>query len=105
MRKPQKKTRQEEALSHFHQLFRQASAVAKANPALADRYVLMARRIAMRNRISMPRQFKRMICKHCYRFLQPGTTARVRVAKRRVIWYCRNCKKYSRLLFSARKSA
>ncbi len=38
---------------------------AKKMPKYANRYVELARKIAMKARISIPRQYKRMFCKHC----------------------------------------
>jgi len=49
----------------------------------ADRCVEIARRIAMKNNIRMPREYKRRFCKFCYRYLLPGKTSRTRVNSKR----------------------
>lgn len=62
----------------------------------SDRYVELARKISMRYQIPIPRGFKRCFCKHCYRYMLPGVTCRVRVHRGRIVFYCFNCEKFSR---------
>lgn len=65
----------------------------KGNKEWADRYVKLARRIAMRCNISISRKHKRKFCKYCYSYLFPDR-ARVRTnpKKKRVEIKCLNCK-------------
>lgn len=84
------------ALEHIEQLMAQAKSAYKKSPKLSNRYVAMARNIAMKFKIRMPRHLKRMYCKHCYSFLMPGDNCRVRVSGGKIIYYCLNCKKFMR---------
>lgn len=64
---------------------------------LADRYVELARKISMRSLAPIPRELKRHFCKHCYCYLLPNTNCRIRIHRGKIIIYCYNCKKYTRL--------
>lgn len=54
----------------------------------AREYVRLARRIAERHRIGLPREFKRYICDACDAYLVPGVNARVRLQPGRVVITC-----------------
>ncbi|HII72575.1 TPA: ribonuclease P [Candidatus Woesearchaeota archaeon] len=84
------------AKEHMGSLFESAKDVYKQDEALAQRYVTLARKVAMKFKISVPSEYKRLYCKHCYKFLVPGKTLRVRVHEGRVIHYCLHCKKFWR---------
>ena len=64
---------------------------------LADRYVELARKISMRYLVSIPGEFKRSFCKHCYKYLLPGENCRVRIHRGKLVIYCNSCKKYTRI--------
>jgi ribonuclease P protein subunit RPR2 len=66
---------------------------------LANRYVELARKISMRYRVPIPKKYKRRFCKHCYRYLKPGVTSRVRVSSGKLVIYCKNCNKFMRIPF------
>lgn len=85
-------------------LFEEAESVFKKNPNLANRYVGMARKLAMKTKLKMPGRFKRKFCKHCNAYLYPGVNCRVRTYKSILLYYCFNCKKYSRIPFKKEKS-
>ncbi|WP_257300131.1 ribonuclease P protein component 4 [Haloarchaeobius sp. FL176] len=51
-------------------------------------YVRLAKRIAERNRLSLPRRFKRFTCDACDAYLVPGTNARVRLQDGHVVVTC-----------------
>lgn len=72
-------------------LFQQA----KENPKMANRYVNLARKIAMKVNLQFPRELKRKFCKHCYNYFVNGNY-RVRTRDKMVVYYCLNCKKYMR---------
>jgi ribonuclease P protein subunit RPR2 len=74
---------EEEALSH--------------NLPRATRYVDLARKIGMRYNVRIPGKFKRKFCKHCHTFLLPGENARVRVKNGKIIVFCQNCNRYTRM--------
>uniref|UniRef100_A0A7C2NG66 Ribonuclease P protein component 4 n=1 Tax=Archaeoglobus fulgidus TaxID=2234 RepID=A0A7C2NG66_ARCFL len=57
---------------------------------LARRYVELAKKIAMRYRVRIPKELKMMYCKKCLYPYRAGKF-RVRVRKRRVIVKCLNC--------------
>ncbi len=57
---------------------------------LARRYVELARRIAMKYRLKLPKRYKILFCKKCLYPYVEGKF-RVRVRKSRVIITCLNC--------------
>ncbi|MFB6120633.1 MAG: ribonuclease P protein component 4 [Halobacteriaceae archaeon] len=54
----------------------------------ARAYVRLARRIAERNRIDLPKRFRRAACDACDRYRIPGVNARVRLQDGHVVWTC-----------------
>lgn len=64
---------------------------------LANRYVELARKISMRYLVSIPKEHKRKFCKHCYQYLLPTVTSRIRIKGGKLVIYCHNCKKYTRI--------
>lgn len=78
-------------------LFQQAEQVFSKDKALADRYVNLARKIAMKVKMPMPRELKRKYCKFCYSYLRPGVNSRSRIRKGKVIIACLECKKFMRV--------
>jgi ribonuclease P protein subunit RPR2 len=77
-------------------LFREASLAFHENPAMSNRYVELARRIAMRQRIRIDRELRRQYCHRCAAFLVPGANMRVRVGRGSVVVTCLLCKKKTR---------
>ena len=77
-------------------LFRLAKEHFREDNKLADKYVKMARRIAMKHKIRLPSSLKKQFCKNCHRFLVPGANCRVRIHKHRIIYYCFGCKHFMR---------
>jgi ribonuclease P protein subunit RPR2 len=59
--------------------------------------VALARKISMRHRVRIDRYQKRQFCRHCYRFLVLGKTARVRIARGKVIMTCLSCRRQMRI--------
>ncbi len=55
---------------------------------LARQYVRRARRLAERNRIELPKRFKRFSCDRCDAYLVPGRTARIRTRDGHVVVAC-----------------
>ncbi|MBU1203521.1 MAG: hypothetical protein KKG60_00445 [Nanoarchaeota archaeon] len=106
---PRKKTKKEikqEALTRVRKLFSEAWERAKEGEfGLADRYVKLAREMAMRVNLRLPSELKRKFCKHCYCYLIPGKNCRVRIAKKRVIYYCEKCRKFARFGILKEKKA
>ena len=83
-------------------LFQQAKQIFPKNPVRANRYVDLARKIAMKVNIRMPKKFKRQYCKHCFSFLQSGVNSTTRIRDRKVVIYCKECKKYTRIPLAKR---
>jgi ribonuclease P protein subunit RPR2 len=76
----------EERIERLHELARQAAR--EGDDDLARRYVRRARRVAERNRLSLPKQFKRFTCDACDAYLVPGRNARVRTQDGHVVVTC-----------------
>ncbi|MBT4935332.1 ribonuclease P [Candidatus Woesearchaeota archaeon] len=93
-----KKKQKEIAKERISVLFKQAAERFPTNKSLANRYVTLARKIAMKVKVRIPQQYKRQFCKHCYKYLQPGVNARVRTRDGKVIISCFECKKFMRIL-------
>jgi len=54
----------------------------------AREYVRLARRLAERNRLTLPREFRRFTCDACDAYLIPGRNARVRTQSGHVVVTC-----------------
>lgn len=67
---------------------RAARAARENRPALAREYVRRARRVAERNRLSLPTRFDRFSCDSCDAYLLPGRNARVRTRDGHVVVTC-----------------
>ena len=78
-------------------LFGQAKHAFGTHPERSNRYVDLARKIAMRQRIRIDREFRRQFCHHCYTFLVPGKNMRVRVHRGTVVITCHACNKKTRI--------
>ena len=91
------------ARERIRKLFLEANKIFKKNKKLSNRYVEIARKIAMKLNLKMPKKYKRQYCKHCYKYLKNGVNARVRIHKSRVVIYCKECKKYTRIPLVKRK--
>ncbi len=93
-KKPDKQVKIAKARIKF--LFDEAKESFKKNSKLSDKYIKLARRIAMRYKIRMPSELKKQFCRNCNKFLVPGANCRVRIHKHRVIYYCMGCRHYIR---------
>ena len=105
MPKQRKKQLQELALKRVKALFSEAAIIFSHNPELANRYVQIARKTAMKVNLRLPRELKRKFCKHCYSYFQPGKTCRCRIHKSRITYYCLTCKKYTRMMLKGKKKS
>lgn len=63
-------------------------AVANGHPDRAREYVRRAKRLAERNRLTLPRTFRYFSCDRCDAYLRPGTNARVRLQSGHVVLTC-----------------
>lgn len=72
-------------------LFEQAKTSFKDSPSLSNRYITLARKLSMKYKVSIPKKYKKLFCKKCYKFLQPGKTLRTRIKNKTLVYYCTNC--------------
>ena len=93
-KKPEKQLKIAKARIIF--LFRLAKENFRQDSRLSDRYIKLARRIAMKYKIRLSSELKRKVCKNCHKYLAPGVNCRVRIHKHRVIYYCFGCKHFMR---------
>jgi ribonuclease P protein subunit RPR2 len=77
-------------------LFEQARVEFDSCPERSNRYVEIARRIAMRQRIRIDQKLRRQYCHHCYSFLVPGRNMRVRIHDGKVVVTCHSCNNKTR---------
>lgn len=94
------------AMRRIHTLFRLAEEAVRDEPKLAQRYAQIARRIAMRAKLRLPVEYRRLICRHCKSFIYPGVNCRVRVQQRRephVVITCLVCGKHTRIPLRSRE--
>ena len=95
-----KKYQKQIALKRIQGLFELAyNKATDKNFDLADRYTHIARKISMKYLVPIPNEYKRCFCKHCYCYLLPDVNSRFRIKKGKIIIYCKNCKKYTRIPF------
>jgi ribonuclease P protein subunit RPR2 len=77
-------------------LFHEAERAFPGYPDRSNRYVDLARKISMRQRIRIDRPLRRRFCHHCYAFLVPGQNMRVRVHRGNVVVTCLLCRRTTR---------
>lgn len=94
--KPNTTDYQRLARERIRTLFSHAAAAYQWSPDLSDRYVGIARKIAMRYRVKIPRELRRQFCRYCYRFLVGGINARIRIHRGKAIVTCLSCRKQRR---------
>lgn len=80
-------------------LFDEAKKAFDEEPQLSDRYVHLARKIAMKYKVKIPSRLKRSFCKKCHKYLFPGKNLRVRTKKGHMVYYCLNCKNIARFRY------
>lgn len=94
------------ALQRIRILFRLARETIREDPELAQRYVEIARKIAMRTRVRLPKEYRRQVCRRCKSFVLPGVNCHVRIQSRRephVVVTCFNCGKHTRIPLKGRE--
>ena len=94
------------ALERVKTLFQLAHANMREKPELAQKYVDMARKVSMRTRLHLPAEYRAQICRHCKRFILPGTSSRVRIQTRRephVVVTCLYCGGKTRIPLKGKK--
>ncbi|MEM3546076.1 MAG: ribonuclease P [Candidatus Bathyarchaeia archaeon] len=87
-------------------LLEKAIQIHEIKPQLAQRYVELARRIGMKTRVKIPREYRRLICRGCKQFIHPGCTLRVRVKHggvRHITYTCLRCGRIVRVPIEKRR--
>lgn len=88
------------AVERIKKLFNLAENVFSKDENLAKRYVFLARKIASKCRVRIPREFKRSFCKNCGVYFKQGVNCRVRLNKKKlIVYYCLNCKHIRRFKY------
>jgi ribonuclease P protein subunit RPR2 len=94
------------ALQRVRTLFSLANETIHEDPALAQRYVSLARKIAMAAKLRLPKEYRRQVCRHCKSFILPGVNCRVRIKQHRephVVITCLVCNGQTRIPLKEKK--
>jgi ribonuclease P protein subunit RPR2 len=97
-----KSSHQKIAQDRIAELFTQADGICSSEPKLADRYVLLARKMSLRYKVAFTRPQKLRFCKSCFKHLIAGKNSRIRVSRGKITVLCQNCKNIMR--FSYKKA-
>ena len=84
-------------LQEVEALLNEADNVYGKDISRAKDYVKKARRKAMKIRLRLPAEIKRHFCKHCDAYHRQGKNVRTRISKGKVVIYCLECKKFTRI--------
>lgn len=84
------------AVERIEMLFAQASEMFSEDPSLSNRYVELARKIAMKNKVKLSSELKKRFCKKCHTYLVPSVNCRIRMHDKRVIYTCLICSHHMR---------
>ena len=87
------------AQENIKSLFSQARKQFREDRELAHAQVKAARRLSMKYKVRIPKELRRQMCKHCYRYLMPGANVRIRTKNGKVVYYCLECKKFMRFMY------
>jgi ribonuclease P protein subunit RPR2 len=101
-RRTKKVSSQREKLvtTHIHSLFSLVKLKRHSDHVLASRYMWLIRRISMKCNHPLDSEIRRSYCKHCKLLFIPGRNCRVRVQRKKIIYTCFACKKYTRIPYS-----
>ena len=94
------------ALERIEILFGLAGADFSKHPERSQRHIRLAKKIAMRYNITIPRCLKKRFCKKCYRYIAPGVNCRIRANKRNhtLTVTCLGCGNVMRYPYMRRKT-
>jgi ribonuclease P protein subunit RPR2 len=94
------------ANERVYRLFQLAREMIREDEELAQRYIALARKIAMASRVRIPKEYRRQVCRSCKKFILPGVNCRVRIQQRRephVVVTCGYCGGHMRFPTKAEK--
>ncbi|MBS1267250.1 MAG: Ribonuclease P protein component 4 [Candidatus Woesearchaeota archaeon] len=96
-----KKSKQKDiALERINILFKEAEDIFHEDSKLADRYVKLAWKLALKYKVKFPNQLKKRFCKHCFSYLKQGVNCTVRITNGKAVYTCKNCNKHMRFPFT-----
>jgi len=72
-------------------LFEQAFQQFRKDPSLSNRYVEIARKIAMKYRTTISSALKRQFCKKCHSYLLAPYNVRIRAHQGKLVYRCMEC--------------
>lgn len=85
------------AIDRIRILFKLAQNNAINHPDRSNRYVKLAKKIAMKAKVRIPKELRRRMCKNCLSYLRPGKNCRIRTKEKKLIIYCFDCRKFIRI--------
>ncbi|NIO37591.1 ribonuclease P [Candidatus Bathyarchaeota archaeon] len=88
------------AIQRIQILFQLATEMIHEDPNLAQRYITIARKVAMAAKVRLPREYRHQICRHCKNFIIPGVNCRVRIKQTRephIVITCLLCREHMRI--------
>ncbi len=69
----------------------------KGNKKLSETHSKKIKYLSMKYKIKLPKTIKRQLCKHCCSLLIPSINCRIRTKEGKLIIYCLECKKFTRI--------
>lgn len=81
------------AVERIWRLFELAEQEFLKHPERSRRYVQLAKRIAERNNVSIPKELRTEFCKYCSAYLKLGKNAKLRVKGKMLLLTCMECNK------------
>ncbi|MCD6348480.1 MAG: ribonuclease P [Candidatus Korarchaeota archaeon] len=105
MRKDKRRER-DLARQRIVRLLRMADYIYPQEPELAMKYGELARRLALRTRVEIPKEWKWRYCRRCESFLYPGINAEIRVREKRfphLVIRCEICGSIGRMPYIKEK--
>ena len=87
------------ALQRINELLVQASDAFSEYPDMSRRYVLIARKMAMKYKVRFTKDQKRLFCKKCNAYLQQGNNCSVRLEHGRIVITCKECGSIRRIIY------
>ena len=89
----------EAAITDARILLQEAENIFDKDRELAKEHVKLARKICMKYKAKLPSVLKRKYCKHCHTYLKVSVNCRIRLNKGKVVYYCLDCKKFTRIAY------
>ncbi len=86
------------ALERIDKLFQQAKLRAADSPALAKRYVTLARKIGMKYKVRLPKELRRRFCRACNAYWT-SQNSRIRLRSGMVVAYCLECRHFRKFRY------